>query len=157
MWPFGPMALVYDVMDTEGEELAPGALAFAARGDITEKRIGGFRQRVQEKGIIWTDLDAGDAKAGSIRCEQRATGPKEQSVYRMFVNKNHPPPTRFATLAREWPISSWAILVPTPSWASGIASSRRVRCKDSKRTASPNSCVSEMASHLAHIPTWRTL
>lgn len=28
-------------------------------------------------------------------------GPKEHSVYRMFVNKNHPPPTRFATVAHE--------------------------------------------------------
>jgi Zn-dependent peptidase ImmA (M78 family) len=47
------------------------------------------------------DLDAGDGKAGSIRCTQKAANEKESNVYRMLVNKNHTPPVRFVTLAHE--------------------------------------------------------
>lgn len=43
LWPFAPVALVYDVADTEGAAL-PNAVAeaFRATGDMTAKRILGF-------------------------------------------------------------------------------------------------------------------
>src|SRR5215211_8912831 len=34
LWPFGPVALVYDVLDTEGRELPDGVASFVARGPI---------------------------------------------------------------------------------------------------------------------------
>jgi hypothetical protein len=102
MWPFGPVALVYDVMDTEGEELPQDVrTSFSAHGPITEKRLGGFRDKIESSSIVWKDLDAGDAQAGSIRCVRRATQGDERNVYRMFVNKHHGPPVRFATVAHE--------------------------------------------------------
>lgn len=101
MWPFGPVALVYDVMDTEGKELPQDVASFFAHGAIGEIEIGAFRQRTTQKSIFWDDLDAGDGKAGSIRCVQRATQPKQSNIYRMLVNKSHAPAVRFATLAHE--------------------------------------------------------
>jgi hypothetical protein len=99
--PFGPVALVYDVMDTEGKDLPQDVAIFFAHGPIGEIEIGAFRQQTSQSNILWDDLDAGDRKAGSIRCVHRATQPNEGSVYRMLLNKNHPPAVRFATLAHE--------------------------------------------------------
>lgn len=101
LWPFGPVALVYDVMDTEGRELPQDVATFFAHGRIGEIEIATFRERTERKEILWADLDAGDSKAGSIRCVRRASNPNESNVYGMLVNKNHPPATRFATLAHE--------------------------------------------------------
>jgi hypothetical protein len=42
LWPFGPVALVYDVADTEGEPLPDGLNPFAADGDLDAKRVEGF-------------------------------------------------------------------------------------------------------------------
>lgn len=39
MWPFGPVALVYDLADTEGEELPEHVYAFPAKGAITQSQI----------------------------------------------------------------------------------------------------------------------
>jgi IrrE N-terminal-like domain len=101
LWPFGPVALVYDVMDTNGKELPRDVASFFAHGPISEIEIAVFRQRTSQKNIFWDDLDAGDSKAGSIRCVQRATKANERNTYRMLVNKNHLPAVRFATLAHE--------------------------------------------------------
>ncbi len=37
LWPFGPVALVYDVMDTEGQDLPRSAVLFFAQGPIHER------------------------------------------------------------------------------------------------------------------------
>src|SRR5437667_999985 len=42
LWPFGPVALVYDVQDTDGKELPKDVECFPARGPIDEERIGSF-------------------------------------------------------------------------------------------------------------------
>jgi hypothetical protein len=73
LWPFGPIALVYDVADTEGKELPQDVAAFVAHGPIRETEIEAFRQATNRKNIFWDDLDAGDGKAGSIRCTRKAT------------------------------------------------------------------------------------
>lgn len=101
LWPFGPVALVYDVIDTEGRELPRDVSAFPAEGSVGEIEIAGIRERTSRKDIFWDDLDAGDSKAGSIRRVRRATKENERDTYRMLVNKNHAPPVRFATLAHE--------------------------------------------------------
>lgn len=101
LWPFGPVALVYDVIDTEGKELPQDVAAFHAHGPIGEPEVAYFRDRTSRRNIQWEDLDAGDGKAGSIRCVKRATKDGERNSYRMLVNKNHSPAVRFATLAHE--------------------------------------------------------
>jgi hypothetical protein len=101
LWPFGPVALVYDIIDTEGKELPQDVQSFFARGPIGEGEIAVFRHRAYGKNIFWNDVDAGDGKAGSIQGTRRATSAKERNAYRILVNKNHTPAVRFATLAHE--------------------------------------------------------
>ena len=61
LWPFGPVALVYDVLDTEGEELPEDVASFFARGTIDEKRISSFVSLTSKKNIQWNWIDAGGA------------------------------------------------------------------------------------------------
>ena len=39
LWPFGPVALVYDVLDTEGDPLPDNVFTFVARGAITDQAL----------------------------------------------------------------------------------------------------------------------
>jgi hypothetical protein len=101
LWPFGPVALVYDVLDTEGKELPEDVYFSPAHGPIGENEISNYRRRTNNKNIVWDDLDAGDGKAGSIQCVKRATKPGEKNLYRMLVNKNHLQAVQFVTLVHE--------------------------------------------------------
>jgi hypothetical protein len=101
LWPFAPVALVYDVMDTEGSDLSSDVASFFARGPIRDIEIGRFRELTANRNILWADLDAGDAQAGSIRCTKRAPSDKESNTYRVFINKNHAAAVQFVTLAHE--------------------------------------------------------
>lgn len=100
LWPFGPVALVYDVMDTEGEELPRDVAAFFAQGSIDAGRLTSFAPLMRKK-IEWCSVDAGDQKAGSIRVLKRASDEKEATQYRMHINRNHTAPVQFTTLAHE--------------------------------------------------------
>jgi hypothetical protein len=100
LWPFAPVALVYDVVDTEGKDLPQDVTSFFARGPIREIEIGRFRELTSNKNILWAD-HAGDAKAGSIRCTKRATNDKESNTYRILVNKNYAAAVQFVTLTHE--------------------------------------------------------
>jgi len=101
LWPFGPVALVYDVLDTEGEDLPEDVATYFARGPIDEKRMLSFPQLVEKKNIEWHWIDAGDQMAGSIRVIKRAKKEKETTRYRMQINRNHTPAVQFSTLAHE--------------------------------------------------------
>ena len=101
LWPFGPVALVYDLMDTEGEPIPEGVTAFAATGVIDQGALLRFAQLLSKKCIVWNTLDAGDFNAGSIKLIRRPAKPSEPSRYKMDVNKNHDPNVQFSTLAHE--------------------------------------------------------
>jgi len=101
LWPFGPVALVYDIMDTEGKPLPEDVASFFARGRIDEKRILSFIPMMNKKGIEWYWVDAGDRNAGSISVSSRIINDKEVRDYRMHINRNHLPAVQFATLAHE--------------------------------------------------------
>lgn len=103
MWPFSPVALVYDVLDTEGEELPQDVMAFYARGTIDAGKLALFKTSLPTKNIQWDDIDAGDNKAGSIRVTEYAD-PKDKNsrnMYRIGINRNHQPVVQFATMAHE--------------------------------------------------------
>ena len=53
--PFGPVGLVYDLMDTEGRPLPEIAAAFRARGRITRERVAGFETILRRSNIdvVW--------------------------------------------------------------------------------------------------------
>ena len=101
LWPFGPVALVYDELDTEGKDLPRDVRSFYAQGAIDAGRIAAIEGPLRKKNIDWSWVDAGDQKAGSIRVVLRAADDKEATQYRMHVNRNHQPPVQFTTVAHE--------------------------------------------------------
>ncbi len=100
LWPFGPVALVYDVMDTEGTALPEDVAAFFARGAIDQSRLALLGPLMAKKNIGWEWVDAGDRNAGSIRVIKRASS-DGATEYRICINRNHSAPVQFATLAHE--------------------------------------------------------
>lgn len=106
LWPFGPVALVYDVQDTEGDDLPADISFFQASGEITKERMKRFLQLMERKGIKHLDFDGGDCSAGSIEMthkppEKQAKKTAKASEYLMRLNKNHAPNVQFSTLAHE--------------------------------------------------------
>ena len=101
LWPFGPVALVYDVQDTDGEPLPDDVASFFAYGVINEDKFGAFKRLLTKKDIELCLVDAGDQNAGSIRVIKRATKDRETTQYRVHMNRNHAMPVQFATLAHE--------------------------------------------------------
>jgi|GEM_PF-394316 len=101
LWPFGPVALVYDVIDTEGKELPQDVASFFATGPIDASRLASFLPMLADSNIEWRWVDAGDRGAGSITVLQRAPDAKTAGHYRIHVNRNHDVPVQFATLAHE--------------------------------------------------------
>jgi hypothetical protein len=101
LWPFGPVALVYDVADTEGDPLPDGIAAFAAHGAMDAAALESYAKKMAKKHITWNEVDAGDGNAGSIELTARATKPDLPSSYRMTVNRNHGHNVKFATVAHE--------------------------------------------------------
>lgn len=101
LWPFGPVALVYDVKDTEGDLLPEDVSPFVAQGQMDDNRMEKFQILLLKKSISWDWIDAGDSNAGSIRVINRATDSKGYSKYKMSINKNHNAAVQFSTLAHE--------------------------------------------------------
>jgi len=109
LWPFAPVALVYDIEDTDGDDLpADVAQAFRATGTMTEERIQGFTKRLIKQGIDVKLIEYGDAHAGHIQRPEHDRQVRKQSVtakekpdYLIRLNKKHDANVQFATLAHE--------------------------------------------------------
>ena len=101
LWPFGPVATVYDVQDTEGRPLPEDVASFFTAGRIADVQMTSFKSRLRKKHILWEWVDAGDANAGKINAVRRAENKKEATVYEVRINRNHDTATQFATLAHE--------------------------------------------------------
>lgn len=101
MWPFGPVALVFDVLDTQGPPLPKDAFSFYAKGVINEARIGAFLEILSKNNIAAISYDQGDGDAGYIRRLSKPVSKSEYSSYELGMNRNHSPAIRFVTLAHE--------------------------------------------------------
>ncbi len=101
LWPFGPVALVYDVQDTEGRPLPEDVSSFVARGPIGESALQTFQPLLKRKNIDLAWVDVGDRTAGFVRVVRRAASDKEATQYRININRNHGAPVKFTTLAHE--------------------------------------------------------
>jgi hypothetical protein len=99
--PFGPVALVYDEVDTEGAPLPRDVRSFVATSAVDDLRLEAFARLIEKKQITCRWVDAGDAKAGLIQVTQRPTDGEGPTYYQMHINQNHAPPVQFATLAHE--------------------------------------------------------
>lgn len=106
LWPFGPVATVYDVLDTfdprnpKQEGLPENIATFFAAGEITEARIKSFKGLLEKKRVDLRWVDEGDASAGRIRLEKNGKDDKDKH-YLIKLNRNHTAATQFTTLAHE--------------------------------------------------------
>lgn len=101
LWPFGPVALVYDVLDTEGAPLPESVSSFVASGAVDEAALQSFQELLSKKNIDLAWVDAGDHSAGYIRVNQRAETNEKRNQYVIRINRNHDAPVKFSTLAHE--------------------------------------------------------
>jgi hypothetical protein len=111
LWPFGPVALVYDVADTEGADLPETVLnPFPAIGEMREWEIKGYASLLQKKNIEVRFIEYGAGNAGSVQAQPLKEEPiiktpshdKEiPPSYIIRVNNSHDPNTQFATIAHE--------------------------------------------------------
>lgn len=103
LFPFAPVALVYDFQDTEGKELPQDFVSFYACGEITKERIDKFVAKLRGKMIETRYIDRGDGAAGSIRreCIAGKKPGEEKFKYIMQVNQNHCVATQFVSIAHE--------------------------------------------------------
>lgn len=101
LWPFGPVALVYDVQDTEGRDLPEDVMSFFARAKIDRLTLNSLEAFTAKKNIGWQWIDAGDMNAGSIRVVKRAANDKEATKYLIHINRNHDVAVQFVTLVHE--------------------------------------------------------
>ena len=110
LWPFGPVAFVYDMEDTEGPPLPYSVLhAFQAAGPLTENHILDFQALLALQGIELKLIEYGDAHAGHIQAEkkegteiiERSTDAKKRPTYHIRINRKHDPNVRFVTLIHE--------------------------------------------------------
>lgn len=106
LWPFGPVATVYDVLDTfdprnpQQDGLPENIATFFAAGEITQGRIKSFEGLLAKKRIALRWVDEGDASAGRICLEAPGKEDKDKN-YLIKLNRNHNPATQFTTLAHE--------------------------------------------------------
>jgi hypothetical protein len=98
LWPFSPVALVYDVVDVTGGTIPVDAESFVAKGAITEGSIAKFLKRMEAADIFTDITDSGGGKAGSIRMTTPPKDEKSKGWHRMKLNRNHEPPVRFVTI-----------------------------------------------------------
>jgi hypothetical protein len=101
LWPFGPVATVYDVQDTEGDPLPEDVAAFFTTGSITAEQLTSFKGKLDSKNIAWCWVDSGDAKAGKIKVVKRGDDDKKATEYEISINRNHDTATQFVTLSHE--------------------------------------------------------
>jgi hypothetical protein len=101
LWPFGPVAFVYDVADTDGPPLPDGLDPFVAHGRIDEGALIAFCKRLESKHIRMQPINSAPSLAGSISVLHRAYEKDEYSAYMLELNLNHDPNVQFATMVHE--------------------------------------------------------
>lgn len=107
--PFGPVAFVFELNDTEGEPF-PEALMepFKANGNINEIDIENMKRNMLYEGIASVEQDHGKSRAGSIESieatDEYKTS-KERILFRllfgMVINKNLKSVEKMATIFHE--------------------------------------------------------
>jgi len=110
--PFGPVAFVFELNDTEGEKPFPETLLnpFRSQGQVSQYEFDNLIKNMKYDGISYSEVNYGTAYAGLI---QTNTNRKEQSVirgskeiwlkvlYNMVVNSAHELETKFSTILHE--------------------------------------------------------
>ena len=103
LWPFSPVALVYDLEDTAGADPLPRDVvsAFRATGPMSAQRIAGFVDPLRRLGIDLKCLEFGDGKAGHLDILRRSQDASREPNYQVRLNAKHDPNVQYAALAHE--------------------------------------------------------
>lgn len=97
----GPVDFVFDILDTEGRDVPTDAFAFPTFNQMTEARFAQLVAGFPKAGIELIVTSHRDGAAGAIWVKARSPKPKGRHSYCIEYNGNHPPATRFVTLAHE--------------------------------------------------------
>ena len=97
---FGPVDFVYDVLDVE-PPLPEAVYQFPAGGKVPDVWFSGAITRLARQAINVVEVDQGDSRAGQVRMTTNPGDPKQLNRFEVVLNRNHPPTTRFVTLAHE--------------------------------------------------------
>lgn len=103
LWPFSPIALVYDCDDTEGNTPLPDCIAhaFRATGSMTLIELKKLFPLALRSGIEIKQIEYGDGHAGHIQGFYRSEEAKKKHSYQVRLNQSHDPNVQFSTLAHE--------------------------------------------------------
>lgn len=86
LYPFGPVAFVYDAADTEGGTLPEAATnPFPAVGGMGKERINWFTKRLERKNIADVPVNSGTGLAGRIEAERTNRGCQGQRLSRPML------------------------------------------------------------------------
>lgn len=107
--PFGPVAFVYELSDTEGEPFPPELEApFQASGDVREEDFGRLVTSLFFSGIRYDEQPFGATFAGAVRLDESyesfttKSGEKNFCMpFAMVVNENLDLPSKLATIYHE--------------------------------------------------------
>ncbi|NUB46797.1 ImmA/IrrE family metallo-endopeptidase [Fertoebacter nigrum] len=106
-WPIlilrvkGPVDFVFDVLDTEGEDLPASAFCFPVLGDMSAARLTVILDAVRHDGIDISHFDGGDGFAGQIQLVGDYSAVNRKCHFAVSLNQNHAPAQQFVTLAHE--------------------------------------------------------
>lgn len=101
MQAMGPVGFVFDVLDTEGDDLPPEAFAFPTFGTLSQARWDEMQAAVRRAKITILPVDKGDGAAGSVTRSEAVIKGKQRPSWVVRLNENHDPKTQFVTLAHE--------------------------------------------------------
>jgi hypothetical protein len=90
MWPFGPVALIYDAVDVEGERIPIDARSFNAKGAITRDSVLKFYDRLAGRKSMWWRL----MSATPQRAAFRQSNGRRMKMTKGFIEWRSTPATR---------------------------------------------------------------
>lgn len=107
--PFGPVAFVYELNDTEGKPLPqPVEDPFVANGEVIPMRLNDFIERAYYEGIIVSKQNYGTDYAGQVQIVNKTDIYKFKDMEKRFrvpfavtVNSNERPATMLSTIYHE--------------------------------------------------------
>ena len=113
--PFGPVAFVYELGDTYGEEPFPTELLapFKTAGEVPDINFHCLLSNLKCDGVAFQEADPGTGSVGQIQKIRKGDTKQEflvvakkkriavRALYELIVNKNHSNTAKFATIARE--------------------------------------------------------
>lgn len=104
MWPFGPVAFVYDIQDTKGKPVPASIYVYHVSGELDPTELQKCKYRISQNSVLIEEFDGGDASAGAIR-KIAPSDNYENNVhpwkYKIEVNSNHSASVQYSTLAHE--------------------------------------------------------